>query len=328
MAEKKEPKEEPREDRNDVEQERGMLHLAMSFGNQIFASATDVASVSSLGSQVFGTSEITHAVNSELYRREEAIAPKQNVNRSHPGIQDALRRNEEAGPRMQATEEERHDQPLEIKPFYTGTFSGGTFDHIVRSFTGMGVTPETPETPETPDAVEAPVVTEVPEVSNAAPNSGMLSAEQIAEQELKSREHYITATRERQALRRSGLAEDSPQMKQSEKMLRDCYAEIEYWECLGEESSKNNNGSQNSGGLRGKFLGCDPMNAQPVDVDQETTKARDAYAYAMTCHQALVRRKVYTSSPEWVDSQNRINDALNNLQYWESRSAFAVPPSI
>lgn len=250
----------------------------MSFGNQIITRTTDIASVSTLGSQVFGTSEITTAVNKEKeIKQKQAATLSFGRSRTAPSSYSPLRHF--------STMEPGRDQPEEVE----------TPLEVIRSFT----------------------------LSDNEP----LSAEHIAENELKAREKYIQLTKEHQTLRRSGVPENSQRMMHSQKLLRDCYAEIEYWECYSEEV-KEPAGESPKILKSNTFLGRDPKKNPTLDVDDETGKARDAYGYAMMCHQALVTKKVSTTSEEWLDSQNRVNQTLVTLQYWEGRSAFSVPPSI
>ena len=235
--------------------------MALSFGEQLATS-----SVSTLGSQIFGSSQVTTAL-----KKEDDVIMLKSRTRSLSAL-DYLRKSNK--------ETEERESPLEPVPSFTDK--------------------------------------NMEEVS--------ISAEHIAELELKAREKYIQLTKEHQNLRRSGLEEDSPQMKHSQKLLRDCYAEIEYLECLGEEAS--NGGNTGGSKMLKSFRGRDPFKSHHVDVDEETGKARDAYAYAMMCHQSLVARRVSTASREWIESQEKVNETLANLQYWEGRSAFDLPPSI
>lgn len=324
-------KEAPKEDRDDKEEGGGLL--SFSFGM--------LPSVSSLGSQLFGKSETKRLI------KKQAKSVK--IQENQDSIQDALRRNEEAtrvqeddakrrnevASRMEAlnrlkqlAEEECRDQPIESSPSESRdqpvqmkrsssdrSWGDRSRNSVSLSFSRSRTGPSRSESN-----------TARPESPETEPSS-MLSADDIAEQELKAREKYIAAQKVHQDLRRKGLSEDSPLVRASAKKLRDCYADIEYWECLGEEAA--NRGTKKSGGLQGKFRGRDPYARGTVDVDQEATKARDAYMHAMKRHQELVPKRVPTSSKEWIDSQNRVNDALSNLQYWEGRSQFlSVPPTI
>ena len=143
--------------------------------------------------------------------------------------------------------------------------------------------------------------------------SDILSAEHLAEQELKARETYIKAVKAHQAMKSSGVSEDSEQWKKSEKKLRDCYAQIEYWESLINEETPSKTPAQVS------------VAKAEIDFEGEEQKAREAYLNSMMHHQKLVNEGVSTHSKQWIESQANVQECLVNLQHWEERRDHAIP---
>ncbi|CAB9510796.1 expressed unknown protein [Seminavis robusta] len=250
--------------RDEEEQEsRRTSDLEKSFGDQeIYTSPKDSDSISSLGSQIFGTSEITKHVN-----KEQTLIDFRALGKSY-------------------------EQELALLNSVEETDEAGLLD-LVRSRSDVLM-------------------------------ANMMTAQNIAEQELKARERYIKATKEHQKLQKAGVAPGTMQWRKSEKLLRDSYAQIEYWEMLGEEQQ-----SHASSGIAAKSaLGkLNPRDARMIDFDAEETKARDNYLYAMMHHQGLVNRGVATSSPQWKESQKKLEECLSALQYWEGRREIVVIPS-
>ena len=157
--------------------------------------------------------------------------------------------------------------------------------------------------------------------------SDILSAEHIAELEHKARETYIKAAKEHQALKAAGVLEGSPQWTKSEKKLRDCYAQIEYWESLSNEEVSR--ASQHGSKPDTKVFGDrDPMQLNGIDFDGEEQKAREAYIKSMVDHQGLVNQGISTHSDQWISSLAKVHECLASLQYWESRHGYAVPPTL
>jgi hypothetical protein len=156
--------------------------------------------------------------------------------------------------------------------------------------------------------------------------NNVLTAENIAEQELKARERYIRATKAHMQLQQAGVEANSDAFMKSEKILRDCYAQIEYWECIGEEmSGMSVAGSHDSQVMKGAFGKLDPKTKQ-IDFDAEETKARDAYLYAMLNHQGIVNSGISTTSEKWKESLKQLEESLLAFQYWEGRREFVAPP--
>jgi hypothetical protein len=153
--------------------------------------------------------------------------------------------------------------------------------------------------------------------------NNVLTAENIAEQELKARECYIRATKAHMQLQQAGVQPGSDEFKKSEKILRDCYAQIEYWECIGEEQTGMSAASSHEAQVA--FGRLDPKSKQ-IDFDAEETKARDAYLYAMLKHQGIVNSGVSTTSEKWKESLKQLEESLLAFQYWEGRREFVAPP--
>ena len=153
------------------------------------------------------------------------------------------------------------------------------------------------------------------EVAERSP-SDILNAEHFAEQELKARETYIKAVKEHQAMKASGVSEESVQWKKSEKKLHDTYAQIEYWESLVNEEPTVKIPDQVS------------VAKPDIDIEGEEQKARDAYINSMVHHQSLVNKGVSTHSEQWIESQAKLHECLANLQHWEERRDHAVTPNL
>lgn len=153
------------------------------------------------------------------------------------------------------------------------------------------------------------------EVAERTP-SDILNAEHLAEQELKARETYINAVKEHQAMKASGVSEESPQWQKSEKRLRDTYAQIEYWESLISEEAPSKVPDEVS------------VTKKEIDFVGEEQKAREAYINSMEQHQKLVNEGVSTHSEQWTESQAKLHECLANLQHWEERCDHAVASTL
>jgi len=254
-----------------------------SFGSKLIGGATDIASVSTLGSQIFGSSEISFSLEKEAKTREER---KERAKKERASIMEQLRCTTEIT-------EESERQSLALV---------------------MARSEEKSRTPSARSEEKA----RTPSVGGTA----SLSPEDVAEKELQARVNYIQAAKEHQALKKHGVSTDGELWMQSEKKLRDCYAQVEFWESMTGEASQDSRAPSNV------LAGRDPKKVGVINFDQEEQLARDAYISAMMHSQHLANQRTSTSSEEWKAAQVRLHDCLANLQYWEGRRGYAVPPTV
>jgi hypothetical protein len=176
--------------------------------------------------------------------------------------------------------------------------------------------------------------------------SDVMTEEVIAAEELKAREAYIGAMHAHQSLLKSGKDENSDDALASQKILQACFANIEHWETVKMDFKANPSAlspravqspaeTLSSVKPAHDFAAAhtaiqEQMSGDPQDhlyVGEKELNAREAYIIAMRYHQVLISKKVPLDSPEWIKSQERQQECLATLNYWESLNNEVVLPA-
>jgi hypothetical protein len=290
------------------------IEVVAGISGHVIGSASDIASVSSLGSQVNGSSTLVQSVQKDV---------------DNSGMADFKSRLEDEIERLNlrlarsnslpSNKEETAGLLIELQRSYE------VIERLNSEEPGDAAKP-TPSAIQRIDSDKPSEPVKLGKSRTADLLGNVLTPESIAELELKARERYILASQDHRKLQQTGVKPDSKLFKKSEKNLRDCYAQIEYWECLGEErSGMSSKDSREVKVLKAAFGRKDPK-TNKIDVDAEETKARDDYLYAMLTHQGLVNSGVSTTSEKWNKSLKQLEDSLAAFQYWEGRREFVVSP--